>query len=1689
MSYGITTYKTANAMVTGTGTNFLTDFVPGDRMFNSSGTYLGTVKSILSASLLTLNAVDAVSVTAAAYTGTSATITGTGTNFSGLTVGDLLVSNDITLGIIASITNANSLELTTKAGGSVSSLAYKTTAGTIDFSTFYASTSVFVNTWYDQSGNGRDAKQMAKDNQARIVSSGVLYNVNGRTSMEFSNALKGYFQTSAVASYLNNTLYTFNKVSAEATIYPNLQLPISTTGGNGPFNTVAHYGYRNSSQFTVAQYSNDHNFNATPSTSLELHTAVKNTIASTEFFKNGISLGVLSTGGAASYLNNVGILSIGYYTPTFSYYNGSVSELTIFSTALNLTNTSLLNNNQLNYYNIASVTWTGNQSTSWADSRNWSTGMVPTISTPDIVVIPTGRINYPIISGISAANSISLEAGTSLTVIGTLQLAGTIVNLGTCTANAGTIQYSGSASQSITLNTFVGNTVENLIINNPAGVALAGNFTVSGNLTFTSGTLSIGTFLLKIGGTVTNTVAGGLKGGPNSSLVINGTSSPILSFDQTTPGTTNAIRNLLINSSGQTATMANNLVLGLSGTLSLNAGKLAIGGNTLTIRGNIVNSVSEGLIGSATSNLILSGAASPTLSFDQTVTGSTNSLQTLTVNSNGQTVMIDKDMVIVSALNISSGTFYDGGKQIISNGTLNLINGKFKLGSPTVATTWPAFTTNNISTGTTVEYASGVAQIASGNPIYQNLTISATGGVTANNDLEVEVVLSLTASNPSATNGSLSMSTYTLDMGATATTIGIGDVTGIIRRTTFVPGTKYTLGNEFSSITFPATGTLPSELSMKISIGTAPSWQPLGVLRTYDVKQTGGFGTKAVINVHYLDSELNGNAENKLVNFSYRTANSAIIEHGKSNFNTTQKWVALSNVNVSFFPSTFGDLMFSLKESSITTLTWNGSVDNIWNQSGNWTPTGGPSTNTILIIPDAATTPNDPTIPFSVSNGSLTIESGGIVNADPGAQLTLNNSGLAWSNIAGTFNANTSTIIFSNANATINGTTNFYNFTIGTGAGLLLTTGTNMRIAGVLSNNGTFSAALLKNTVQYNGLNQSIVMPLSSYQNLIISGTGTTVLPSNLNIQGDLTINGAVSTIGSTVGMIGNAPQNINGSAALAINNLTVNNDSGIALNQNLTIAGTLTFTAGKLAICNHTLTLSGGIVNAITDGITGGSGSNLVINGSVSPTLRFDQSIPGTTNLLNNLTISSSGQVPQLGSDLTIGNILKFTAGKLALNGNSLRLAGDVVNTVSGGLRGSNASKLSIVGGTESPVLSFDQSTPGTSNLLNAFTINSTEQDAILDNPLIIGTSLNLLSGRITSTTANSLTLATAAVYTGGSDSSFINGPMIRNTNADVAYTFPIGKLNLYHPVGITPAIAASGTYIAEYFQSTPPAGSNQAGLTSIADNEYWNITKTTGPDANVTLTYTGVTTWNPNTPAATDRIIAVQNTGGIWASVNGNSIPGNTGNGLTPVSTRLLSSFSSFTFGFGQGIYLPISLVDFSGAKANQVVELQWKTGYEASFSGFYLERSSDGSDFSNIAWISATNSRSGSHYNHTDNSPINGTNFYRLKMVEKDASFRYSTVVRVHMNSDKSIIVYPNPVIGDLISLQMRGQLKGDYSINIYQRDGSKVMSTILAHDGTNATKTISLNGNVANGYYIFEIIDTEKQRDVRSLLIEK
>ena len=114
--------------------------------------------------------------------------------------------------------------------------------------------------------------------------------------------------------------------------------------------------------------------------------------------------------------------------------------------------------------------------------------------------------------------------------------------------------------------------------------------------------------------------------------------------------------------------------------------------------------------------------------------------------------------------------------------------------------------------------------------------------------------------------------------------------------------------------------------------------------------------------------------------------------------------------------------------------------------------------------------------------------------------------------------------------------------------------------------------------------------------------------------------------------------------------------DGTMALGGDITISGSTTFvnSSSKIDIGANTLTISGDIVG--TPLIKGGANANLIISGSGTiGTVNFDQTTPGNTNLLKNITLNRSGVTVTLGNALNISDVegsVNLTSGSLATAG-----------------------------------------------------------------------------------------------------------------------------------------------------------------------------------------------------------------------------------------------------------------------------------------------------------------------------------------------------------------------------------------------------------------------------------------------------
>jgi hypothetical protein len=184
----------------------------------------------------------------------------------------------------------------------------------------------------------------------------------------------------------------------------------------------------------------------------------------------------------------------------------------------------------------------------------------------------------------------------------------------------------------------------------------------------------------------------------------------------------------------------------------------------------------------------------------------------------------------------------------------------------------------------------------------------------------------------------------------------------------------------------------------------------------------------------------------------------------------------------------------------------------------------------------------------------------------------------------------------------------------------------------------------------------------------------------------------------------------------------------------------------------------------------------------------------------------------------------------------------------------------------------------------------------------------------------------------------------------------------------------------------------------------------------------------------------------------------------------------FKSFTFTTPVIKTLPVTLTSFT-AQLNSAdkADLNWTTTSEVNANHFSVQRSSDAVNFEDVAIVFTQEGNSAAlrRYNYPDNiSAVQADMiYYRLKMVDMDGSFSYSSVevIRVAKEGNNKVITFPNPATSELrITIPGSWQNKA-VSYSIYNMNGSLVRTKINSNAGQTETLNVS---DVPVGTYIIK-----------------
>ena len=191
-----------------------------------------------------------------------------------------------------------------------------------------------------------------------------------------------------------------------------------------------------------------------------------------------------------------------------------------------------------------------------------------------------------------------------------------------------------------------------------------------------------------------------------------------------------------------------------------------------------------------------------------------------------------------------------------------------------------------------------------------------------------------------------------------------------------------------------------------------------------------------------------------------------------------------------------------------------------------------------------------------------------------------------------------------------------------------------------------------------------------------------------------------------------------------------------------------------------------------------------------------------------------------------------------------------------------------------------------------------------------------------------------------------------------------------------------------------------------------------------------------------------------------------------------------SRFQVVFSGASPLPVSFANISATKNTDGVAVQWSMANQSNIGSYNVERSDDGTNFSDIASTKATTA---SAYSIEDaNIPTTATTmYYRIKSIGNDGSTKYSSIAKltIHNSHLTALTIFPNPV-QDKLNITFGTATNGTYKVRIITVAGVEALNK--AGIAANAN-TISIDASsLASGLYMIELTDAKGNKQLEKFV---
>lgn len=178
-----------------------------------------------------------------------------------------------------------------------------------------------------------------------------------------------------------------------------------------------------------------------------------------------------------------------------------------------------------------------------------------------------------------------------------------------------------------------------------------------------------------------------------------------------------------------------------------------------------------------------------------------------------------------------------------------------------------------------------------------------------------------------------------------------------------------------------------------------------------------------------------------------------------------------------------------------------------------------------------------------------------------------------------------------------------------------------------------------------------------------------------------------------------------------------------------------------------------------------------------------------------------------------------------------------------------------------------------------------------------------------------------------------------------------------------------------------------------------------------------------------------------------------------------------------------LPVIFNSFYVTRSNNNVVLTWSTAMEHDSRNFEIQRSLDGTNWSVIAiMLGAGNSSSVQQYTYTDKNMTAAVAYYRIRQVDLNGNYDYSTVKTIRANeATPTTKVY---VTGNTVNIEFNKEVKNPVTVRIINMNGQ----VIGQRDNQQASYRISIDmKNHVTGMYLVQLNDNAGWNEVKKVIL--